>query len=629
MAARPPAKRLTGLNPLSYLGVEPLSPANFIIQLRNPGITDNQNYNIGDIWLNAVTEDPWMLVNLDQGDATWIPFGMGSAGGLLSLTGNTGGPVFGDGADNVNILGDIASNLTFTGNPGTNTLTLFTTGGGSVGLSLTGDAPSTPAVFDAAGNIDILGGPNINTSSPGGGSELEVALNQVIRWTNSNAAGTQGYIYLNGSNGSGGERFMHNAGADETNTFLGIRAGNPMNTGTDNVGIGADTCLSTSGLRNTAVGSGSLNALTTTDDNTAVGALALTSCIDGFRNTALGAGSLANMTTSSNNVAVGFQSMFNATIPTFNVCIGALAGLNGTTFTRHVVIGADSAQNMTTNRGCVVLGHSAGNSITTGDFNIAIGSNALTGGALTGTGIIAIGTSAGANYTTTDNSNIIIGEDLGVGGESNTIRFGVQGGGVGQQNRNFMAGINGVTVASPATVVIDTVTNQLGIGAGGTGAAGENLFLATWNGNVSYIDATGITQTYQLGTASPAGVGAAALIELADPDNVFFPGDGLVGGTPASFTAPFNGTYLMVWNFYNIANSATQTFVNTVATSLTYRKLSISATALCFYDVFEMTAGDTVTWEISNIFSAGLNFRIVGQDAMNRVFSNITGYRLN
>ena len=190
MAARPPAKRLTGLNPLSYLGVEPLSPANFIIQLRDPGITDNKNYNIGDIWLNAVTEDPWMLVNLDQGDATWIPFGMGSVGGLLSLTGDTGGPVLGDVADNVNIFADIASNLTFTGNPGTNTLTLFTNSGTSVGLSLTGDAPSTAAIFDGLGNIDILGGPNISTSSPLGGAELEVSLNQVIHWTNSNAAGS-------------------------------------------------------------------------------------------------------------------------------------------------------------------------------------------------------------------------------------------------------------------------------------------------------------------------------------------------------------------------------------------------------------------------------------------------------
>lgn len=47
--------------------------------------------------------------------------------GIAFETGNTGGAVGPDGANNLNVLGDSGSNLTVTGNPGTNTLTISST----------------------------------------------------------------------------------------------------------------------------------------------------------------------------------------------------------------------------------------------------------------------------------------------------------------------------------------------------------------------------------------------------------------------------------------------------------------------------------------------------------------------
>jgi hypothetical protein len=61
-----------------------------------------------------------------------------------------------------------------------------------------------------------------------------------------------------------------------------------------------------------------------------------------------------------------------------------------------------------------------------------------------------LGVSAGANLTTGLN-NIEIG-NVGVAGESNTIRIGM----VGTQQATFVAGINGVTVAGGVGVIIDT-----------------------------------------------------------------------------------------------------------------------------------------------------------------------------
>lgn len=47
--------------------------------------------------------------------------------GIVTVTGNTGGAVPGDGSDNLNLLGDSNSALTVTGSIGTNTLTISST----------------------------------------------------------------------------------------------------------------------------------------------------------------------------------------------------------------------------------------------------------------------------------------------------------------------------------------------------------------------------------------------------------------------------------------------------------------------------------------------------------------------
>ncbi len=122
------AKRLTGLNPLSYIGSEPISPLEFTIQTRAPksGTTsDYNNWNVGTIWLDAPTKNVWQLVRKAGRVATWIMLGAG-AGDLIKLTADDGNGVTPT-AGNINLIGG-GANLTTTGTAGPNSLTVSLAG---------------------------------------------------------------------------------------------------------------------------------------------------------------------------------------------------------------------------------------------------------------------------------------------------------------------------------------------------------------------------------------------------------------------------------------------------------------------------------------------------------------------
>ena len=93
---------------------------------------------------------------------------------------------------------------------------------------------------------------------------------------------------------------------------------------------------------------------------------------------------------------------------------------------------------------------------TTGHDNSAQGFQALNGNT-SGSSNIGIGSRAGSALTT-GNNNIDIGANVvGNAGEANAIRIGKQG----TQNKTFIAGIRGVTVASGVGVIVGT-NGQLG-----------------------------------------------------------------------------------------------------------------------------------------------------------------------
>lgn len=142
------------------------------------------------------------------------------------------------------------------------TINFQSTGGGGGGAITTLSGDTGAAVPDAAGDIQITGGDNINTSAAG--NVVTVNLDKSIYQPDSNASGSEGVYYLNTV------RFLHNYGT--SSTFVGAESGNLTNTGTGNTGVGLKTLkFHTSGSYNTAFGANALRRLYTGTYNIALG----------------------------------------------------------------------------------------------------------------------------------------------------------------------------------------------------------------------------------------------------------------------------------------------------------------------------------------------------------------------
>ncbi len=112
---------------IPHQGIKERNPPELhISKVRGPTVTDSgQNFNIGDIWIDLLGDDAYILVSKEAGVAVWILMSAVS-GNLSFLTGDVGGAVGPDGGANIDILGGIG--ITTTGNPGANTITIDATG---------------------------------------------------------------------------------------------------------------------------------------------------------------------------------------------------------------------------------------------------------------------------------------------------------------------------------------------------------------------------------------------------------------------------------------------------------------------------------------------------------------------
>lgn len=335
------------------------------------------------------------------------------------------------------------------------------TSGGSDVQTLTGNTGTATAV---AGNINVPGSHGITTT--GSGSTLTVALNNQITLgdvspigAGGNAVTAQtGDIQITAGNFEmptttsstvgvytyNTQRFLHAFGTQ--NTFLGVGSGNFTLTGQSNIGIGTTTAPAlTSGLRNLGVGPNALLLLQNGSDNVAIGNAALDTIVGSSNNVAVGSFALTNCTT-SNNTAVGQQA-------------GANLASNGA----MTAIGYSSLNLATGDRNTAV-GHTSLDAVTSGERNTAIGALAGTN-VVTGSNNILMGHNVASAYVGAEGSNIVLG-NAGVAAESNTIRIGTNGASAAQQNRAFVAGITGSTVAGSAPVGVDTNSQLSSLGFG-------------------------------------------------------------------------------------------------------------------------------------------------------------------
>lgn len=211
---------------------------------------------------------------------------------------------------------------------------------------------------------------------------------------------------------------------------LGWNAGNPNNTGKQNVGIGENALrLNTTGQNNTALGASSLRTNTTGQNNTAlglntlyrnttgnfntaVGYIALLSNTTGRDNTALGAEALFFNTTGDNNIAVGVNSLRLNITGNNNAALGIFSLRSNTEGNSNVALGAQALYNNTIGNFNVGTGYATMNRNTTGSNNNALGAYALYLNTL-GSLNVAFGHQS-LYYNTTGNFNTALGAGAGV-----------------------------------------------------------------------------------------------------------------------------------------------------------------------------------------------------------------------
>ena len=232
------------------------------------------------------------------------------------------------------------------------------------------------------------------------------------------------------------------------NTYMGYGSGGSgagsTNSHSNNTGIGYKALEGvTTGGNNVALGQGSLQSLSSSGDNTAVGQTSLAQLSTGHSNTALGRLSGTALTTGLHNTAIGRATLYSAAHDEgSNVAIGSsamqAAKQDGTVSStnrevkRNIAIGTDAlfggtltgARHLESN---IAIGHQALDA--TGAHEqigtIAIGTSAL--GALTdGQFNVAIGYET-AKHNATGGLNTWVGYQAGLGasGQSNSQNTGV------------------------------------------------------------------------------------------------------------------------------------------------------------------------------------------------------------
>jgi len=148
---------ITGLNPLTYTGVNPIGRD--FIRNRAPTFADNREYKVSDRWLDIVNELTYLKIGENAIGAIWLEFSSPGTGALIQLTPSSGSIVM-PAAGNVNVFGTgsvtvtgSGDTLTINGGPGTSVSTLTGNTGGPV--------------VAVSNNINILGSGNVSVAGAG------------------------------------------------------------------------------------------------------------------------------------------------------------------------------------------------------------------------------------------------------------------------------------------------------------------------------------------------------------------------------------------------------------------------------------------------------------------------------
>jgi hypothetical protein len=170
-----------------------------------------------------------------------------------------------------------------------------------------------------------------------------------------------------------------------------------------------------------------------------------------------GAGNVITQNFGLTNLLLGSSGSF-LTSGTQNTALGDVALREISSGQLNTAVGSAAAQNLQSGNDNCFFGCDTAADLQTGSSNVIIGQDCAPN-TVNCNGCIAIGTGTAAQWAQNEQYNICI-SNVGVGGESNTIRIGTQGTGAFQQNICYIAGITGATVTG--TAVLCSSSGQLG-----------------------------------------------------------------------------------------------------------------------------------------------------------------------
>jgi hypothetical protein len=273
---------------------------------------------------------------------------------------------------------------------------------------------------------------------------------------------------------------------EEGDLFLGANAGNNVNSGGQNVGLGDDVLSSGStGIFNVGVGEDSLAYDTSGSENTAVGFFSLGDNTIGNFNTATGSEALSDNTSGFLNTANGAHALWNNVNGSYNTANGANALSNNVSGFSNTADGANALANNTTGDGNTANGFEALFQNTSGLDNTANGDQALYRNTIgtnnTANGYEALGFNTSGFDNTANGSRALFnntsGSDNTADGvtalQANTIGIGNTADGYGSLFENSNGSLN--------TAVGEGALNSNMSGSGNTALG----FLALYNCNYS------------------------------------------------------------------------------------------------------------------------------------------------
>ena len=274
---------------------------------------------------------------------------------------------------------------------------------------------STALFFNTSGNLNTAIGTSAMYGADGsstGNSNTAVGFESskgLTTGSNNVSAGSRSlYVITSGSQNTAiGKESMVTHTEGSNNVGIGYQSLMKQTTAGNNVGVGVNTMLfNVTGQQNTAVGANAMQGASgqSYGSNTAIGYGSLFAITTGGSNTAIGHNSSTANTTASNSVSIGLSALASQTTGgnAYNLAVGNYA-------MQYLTLGVGS------NGSNTAIGHlsmrgSSGNS-DQAQFNTAVGRDSLS--AITGGGHnVAVGVYAGKSITT-GSLNVLLGKEAG------------------------------------------------------------------------------------------------------------------------------------------------------------------------------------------------------------------------